>query len=335
MGAWLAPVSRVLTHASASLRRLDREAGIITLLLDESPSLGLTATVDGTRERLGVSVLMPRCKSLKSCETSTCFGSCKPRVTEPQRIERICLLKLEARDLVSESDGGFIEVVITLDVGTEAPVVEEMGFDHEGRERGGLRAQELDEPIGEDVGIGLDGDNGIGEEGVEEELLVFSSQGATRVLSPFDVLNEGGLYGLPVDGANDKVGEAAVVGLKPLGALSESDESGECGGVVACSYVGKSLLEGCHLLSPHPVGEGVLGFGGVEVCPPLVRLTLGLFEGGLGHLLSQYGSKLGGETIPKLLELGIAGGRGDGEIWVKEVVDEGVVKSRGDLQRRG
>ena len=28
MGAWLAPVSRVLTHASASLRRLDREAGI-------------------------------------------------------------------------------------------------------------------------------------------------------------------------------------------------------------------------------------------------------------------------------------------------------------------
>ena len=30
MGAWLAPVSLVLTHASASLRRLDREAGIST-----------------------------------------------------------------------------------------------------------------------------------------------------------------------------------------------------------------------------------------------------------------------------------------------------------------
>ena len=28
MGAWLAPVSQVLTHASASLRRLDHEAGI-------------------------------------------------------------------------------------------------------------------------------------------------------------------------------------------------------------------------------------------------------------------------------------------------------------------
>ena len=120
----MAPVSRVLTHASASLRRLDREASIITLLLDESPSLGLTTTVDGAREWLGVSVLMPMCESLKSCETSTSFGPCKPRVTEPQRIECICLLKLEARDLVCEFDGNLVEVVIAFDVCAEAPVVE-------------------------------------------------------------------------------------------------------------------------------------------------------------------------------------------------------------------
>ena len=55
----------------------------------------------------------------------------------------------------------------------------------------------------------------------------------------------------------------------------------------------------------------------------------------MGHLLSQYGSELGGETVPKVFELRVAGGRGHGEIRVKEVVDEGVVKSRGDLQRRG
>ena len=138
MGAWLTPVSRVLTHASASLRRLDREAGIITLLLDESPSLGLTTTVDGAREWFGVSILMPMCKSLESCETSTCLGLCKPRVTEPQRIERICLLELEACDLISEFDSGLVEVVIALDVCAKAPIVEEVGFDHEGRECGGL-----------------------------------------------------------------------------------------------------------------------------------------------------------------------------------------------------
>ena len=163
----MAPVSRILTHASASLRRLDREAGIITLLLDESPSLGLTTTVDGPSERLGVSILMPMSESLESRETSTCFGSCKPRVTEPERIERICLLKLEARDLVTEFDSDLVEVVVSFDVGTEAPVIEEVGFDREGRECGGLRAQELDEPVGKDVGIGLDGDNGVGEEGVK------------------------------------------------------------------------------------------------------------------------------------------------------------------------
>ena len=33
MGAWLAPVSQVLTHVSASLRRLDREAGVINLIM--------------------------------------------------------------------------------------------------------------------------------------------------------------------------------------------------------------------------------------------------------------------------------------------------------------
>ena len=81
------------------------------------------------------------------------------------------------------------------------------------------------------------------------------------------------------------------------------------------------------------MGEGILGLGGVRVCSPLVRFTLGLLEGGLGHLLSQYGSELGGETIPQVLELSIARGGGNGEIRVEEIVDEGVIKSRGDLQR--
>ena len=134
----MAPVSRVLTHASASLRRLDFEAGIITLLLDESPSLGLTTAIDGTCEGLGVSVLVSMHKSLESCKMSTCFGSCKLRVTEPQRIERICLLELESSDLIPKFDCGLIKVVIALDVGAETPIVEEVGFDHEGCECRGL-----------------------------------------------------------------------------------------------------------------------------------------------------------------------------------------------------
>ena len=81
------------------------------------------------------------------------------------------------------------------------------------------------------------------------------------------------------------------------------------------------------------MGKGVLGLGGVEVCSPLIRLAVGLLECGLGHLLSQYGSELRGEAVSKVLELRVARGRGNGEIQVKEIVDEGVIKSRGDLQR--
>ena len=82
------------------------------------------------------------------------------------------------------------------------------------------------------------------------------------------------------------------------------------------------------------MGEGVLGLGRIEVCSSLIRLALGFLESGLGHLLSQYGSEFGGETISEVLKLGVASGGGNGEIRVKEIVDEGVVKSRGDLQRR-
>ena len=153
-------------------------------------------------------------------------------------------------------------------------------------------------------------------------------------MGPFEVLDEGGLYGLSVNSTDNEVGEAAVIGLETLGALSESEEACECGGVVACSYVSKLLLERCHLLSPHPVGKGVLGLGCVESGLLLVRLALNLvspFEGSLGHLLSQYGLEFGGKAVSQVFELRIAGSWGDGEIRVKEVVDKRFVESRGDL----
>ena len=176
---------------------------------------------------------------------------------------------------------------------------------------------------------------------MEERLLVISSEGSGRVLRTREVLDEGGLDGLTIDGADDEVGEATVIVLVPCRTLSESDELGECGGVVACSYVGKLLMEVRHFLAPHAVGEGVLGEGCVEGDLSLFRFTLGLLnllEGGLGHLLSQYGSEVGGEAIAEVCELRIAGDRGNGEIWVKEVVDEGITETRRDSEcwgRRG
>ena len=173
---------------------------------------------------------------------------------------------------------------------------------------------------------------------MEEGLLIVPPEGPCGILRPVEILDEGGLNGLFVDGADDEVREAAVIGLEAFGAFSQSDEFCECGGVVACSYVGKLLVEECNLLSPHPMGEGVLGKGRIKGGLLAVRFALHLvnpFEGGLGHLLSQYGSEVGGEAVTEVRKLRIAGDGGDGEIRVKEVVDERVAKARGDLECHG
>ena len=86
------------------------------------------------------------------------------------------------------------------------------------------------------------------------------------------------------------------------------------------------------------MGEGVLGKGRVEGGLSFVRLALDLFDpfkGGLGHLLSQYGSKVGGEAIAEVRELCISGDGGNGELWVKEVVDEGITEARRNSERWG
>ena len=97
----------------------------------------------------------------------------------------------------------------------------------------------MDKPVGEDVGIGLDGDNEVGEERVEEQLLVIPSESPCGILGPVTILHEGSLYGLLVDGADDEVRKAAVVGLESFRAPSESDECGERGGAHAAPKVHK------------------------------------------------------------------------------------------------
>ena len=216
-------------------------------------------------KQFGVSFLVTVGEGLQPSETLTCFGSCKPRVTEPHQIECICLLKLETSNLITQFNGIFVEVMIVLEICAESPVVEEGGLDNEGGECWRLRPHELDEPVGKNVWVGLNRDDGVSEKGMEEYPLVLSSEGAGHILTPFEVLNKGGLNRLPVCSVDNEVGEAAIVSLIALGAFSVSDEGCECGGVVACSYVGKLLVEGFHLLMPHPLGEGLLGLDCLEV----------------------------------------------------------------------
>ena len=95
-------------------------------------------TVDGTGEWFRIPLLMTVGEGLQAGEMSTCFGSCKPRVTEVQRVKRVRLLELEVGDFISQSGGIFIKFVVTFNVGAETPVIEEGGFDEEGGESRGL-----------------------------------------------------------------------------------------------------------------------------------------------------------------------------------------------------
>ena len=90
----------------------------------------------------------------------------------------------------------------------------------------------MDEPVGKDVGVGLDRDDGVGKEWVSKQPFVISPERTCRVLGPINVFDEGSLYRLPIGGMNNEVGETAVVGLEALGTFSELDEAGKCGGVV-------------------------------------------------------------------------------------------------------
>ena len=69
-------------------------------------------------------------------------------------------------------------------------------------------------------------------------------------LSPFEVLDEGRLNRLPIWKTNNKVWEASIVGLVSFEDLTVLDNVLECGGVVACLYVGKLFVEGLDLLTP-------------------------------------------------------------------------------------
>jgi hypothetical protein len=149
-GAWtLGPVTLLLTRASVLLRVLDREAGIITLLLDERPTLALTS---GPASGVAVSFLMVEAESLGGRQTASCVGTGEACVTESYRVEGVGVLVLEGRDLGLEGLLILFELVVSLDFTHESPVVEVQGFGDKGVVCWGGGRDDSDEPWREDVG---------------------------------------------------------------------------------------------------------------------------------------------------------------------------------------
>ena len=96
------PVRPLLTHVIVD-GPLRCEAGIITLLLDERPTLAfelLTAAYESPRTPLGVILLEVEVEALAACQSKTGVGSCEAVMGEADLLEDVVFLGLKGGDLV-------------------------------------------------------------------------------------------------------------------------------------------------------------------------------------------------------------------------------------------
>ena len=99
------PVRPLLTHVIAG-GLLRREAGIITLLLDERPTLAFEFLTPAygvsPRATLRVILLEIGVKPLAACQSKTGVRSRESVVGEPDLLENVVLLGLKGGDLIGE-----------------------------------------------------------------------------------------------------------------------------------------------------------------------------------------------------------------------------------------
>ena len=152
------PVRPLLTHViPGDLVR--REAGLITLLLDERPTLAFELLTPAygvsPRATLQVVLLEVRVEALAACQSKAGIGSRESVVGEPNLLEDVVLLGLERGDLVGETRGTHLTFVVAFEVGDESPVVQPFCLLEE--DGVGLRVsgEEAGEPRGNGVRHGL------------------------------------------------------------------------------------------------------------------------------------------------------------------------------------
>jgi hypothetical protein len=117
---------------------------------------------------------------------------------------------------------------------------------------------------------------------------------------------------------NEEIWEATVIRLVALRGVSVGGVK-DRGGVVACAYVGKLLVEAVNLLLPFAPQAGLLVAGGFE--GGLEELLLSLqsldpLDPCLGHLLTQEGLVFGLEVDSIVDQLLVTGSGGDGHVFV-------------------
>ena len=237
------PVRPLLTHVIVD-EPLRREAGIITLLLDERPTLAfelLSAAYESPGTPFGVVLLEVGVEAFAARQSKTGIGSRKAVMGEPDLLENVVLLGLKGGDLIGEARGLDLALVVAFEFGNEAPVVQAFGFLEKGGEGLGIGREDVDEPRREGIRHGLSVVGGGGVELVGVDRVGRSpktSQCMGAIRGALDVRRH---HLIPVRPRNEETRELIVVDFPAVGrgdlSLLRGDTTSpsdwESGGVVA------------------------------------------------------------------------------------------------------
>ena len=237
------PVRPLLTHVIPG-ELVRREAGIITLLLDERPTLAfelLTPAYEPSWASLRVVLLEIGIEPLTACQSKAGVGSRKAVMGESNLLEDVIFLGLEGGDLVREARGLDLTLVIPLELGDEAPVVQTLGFLEEDGESLGVGSEDVNEPRREGVRHGLAMVGGGGVEFIGVDRVGWSPKTSQRVGAVRGALDVRRHHLIPVRPRNEETRELIIVDLPPVGggdlSLLRGDSTSppdwESGGVVA------------------------------------------------------------------------------------------------------
>ena len=237
------PVRPLLTHVIAD-GPLRHEADIITLLLDERPTLAfelLTPVDEPSWASLGVILLEVGIEALAACQSKTGVSSRQAVMGESDLLENVVLLGLEGGDLVGEARGLDLALVIPLELSDEAPVVQTFGFLEEDWEGLRIGREDVNEPRWEGVRHSLAMVGGGGVEFIGVDRVGWSPKASQRVGAVRGALDVRRHHLIPVRPRNEETWELIVVDFPPVGrgdlsllwGDTTSPSDWESGGVVA------------------------------------------------------------------------------------------------------
>ena len=316
--------SPLLTHTFPDTSGCNREAGIITLLLVESPTADFTLTFVGewAWTTFGIALLMAMIEGLETGEVSSGIGTGESEERGASLIEEFCLLGLQGSQPIGDNANALTLGVVSLDFGCEPPIVQLGDFEGDGLINVVHPLQEGGKPGWKGVRDDVGGDLGLSIKLMGVDGLLGISERPLHMRRSRDESDEGDLGRLPIDVVDDKIGDSPLILLVTVGDLRGEVVSG----VTLVQLLLKSPYLHCMMLAFLSLALGVLDGVRGALCEGHMELGAEIIAGAV-HL-SQEGERTFG-CMSGQLEFLLEGGGSCG------TTEDGKGGARRHLRRRG